>query len=333
MVEHKRKVQPRNSARYLVGNRGEGNPIGICDCGVDQYSVNSSFPDSTSPPDDSGTSVASSAKAKKAEKIRISNNWVRCGGCGRQLHSECARRLKRGPSLACAMCAGNWARLAKYCKTPIRKGIGPRTPCGTVPKRKWTEAEDASLRAAVEAHGEEWSVVGEQVAGRNCKQCRDRWKILQQRQRFAEAVKSTEAIKATEEANTAEAVDVNEGVQTSKGATHDTCEESTVGNQCKRNPLCIRPARHAGLCAFRLEPDRTDSVEATRILARHFPDPNTLDIDNLVPLPTARTQTGYLGVYPGRKGRFQAQVLHRAIGVPPPMGPCTSNWQLKCALS
>ena len=42
----------------------------------------------------------------------------------------------------------------------------------------------------------------------------------------------------------------------------------------------------------------------------HVPD----DLAQLQPIPTTRTKSGYVGVYPARKNRWQAQVNHRSIG-------------------
>ena len=38
------------------------------------------------------------------------------------------------------------------------------------------------------------------------------------------------------------------------------------------------------------------------------------DLSKLQPIPTQRTKSGWVGVYPARKGRWQAQVNHRSIG-------------------
>ena len=38
------------------------------------------------------------------------------------------------------------------------------------------------------------------------------------------------------------------------------------------------------------------------------------DLSQLQPIPTSRTKSGWVGVYPARKGRWQAQVNHRSIG-------------------
>ncbi|KAL1528293.1 hypothetical protein AB1Y20_009649 [Prymnesium parvum] len=54
-------------------------------------------------------------------------------------------------------------------------------------------------------------------------------------------------------------------------------------------------------------------VSARALLAQHavvIPD----DLSKLGPIPTKRTKSGWVGVYPARKGRWQAQVNHRSIG-------------------
>lgn len=38
------------------------------------------------------------------------------------------------------------------------------------------------------------------------------------------------------------------------------------------------------------------------------------DLKEIKPIATTRTKSGYLGVYPARKGRWQAQVNHKSIG-------------------
>eukprot|EP00966_Prymnesium_polylepis_P300107 6935226-Prymnesium_polylepis.1 len=54
-------------------------------------------------------------------------------------------------------------------------------------------------------------------------------------------------------------------------------------------------------------------TSARALLAQHkvkIPD----DLSQLQPIPTRRTKSGWVGVYPARKGRWQAQVNHRSIG-------------------
>ena len=54
-------------------------------------------------------------------------------------------------------------------------------------------------------------------------------------------------------------------------------------------------------------------TSARALLAQHkvkIPD----DLTKLQPIPTRRTKSGWVGVYPARKGRWQAQVNHRSIG-------------------
>ena len=54
-------------------------------------------------------------------------------------------------------------------------------------------------------------------------------------------------------------------------------------------------------------------ISARALLAQHkvkIPD----DLTQLQPIPTTRTKSGWVGVYPARKGRWQAQVNHRSIG-------------------
>ena len=38
------------------------------------------------------------------------------------------------------------------------------------------------------------------------------------------------------------------------------------------------------------------------------------DLNQLQPIPTTKTKSGYVGVYPARRGKWQAQVYHKAIG-------------------
>ena len=57
----------------------------------------------------------------------------------------------------------------------------------------------------------------------------------------------------------------------------------------------------------------TSKTSARALLAQHkvqIPD----DLTKLQPIPTRRTKSGWVGVYPARKGRWQAQVNHRSIG-------------------
>ena len=55
------------------------------------------------------------------------------------------------------------------------------------------------------------------------------------------------------------------------------------------------------------------TISARNLVARYkvdIPD----DLNKLKPIPTTRTKVGWLGVYPGRGGKFQAQLNHRSIG-------------------
>eukprot|EP00966_Prymnesium_polylepis_P187149 4338143-Prymnesium_polylepis.1 len=173
-------------------------------------------------------------------------------------------------------------------------------------KRKWTDDEDASLKAAVDSVGEKWQEVSERVPGRNLKQCRDRWKSLAVRQRVAFALATTDAVVAEAGTEYVREADAE--------AEHVEVEAMSVSSRCSKSPLCSRRAGHQGICNTRDMHGGADYDEARRILKQHGLELDKLDSSNLAPLVSKRTQTGYVGVYQARKDRFQAQLFHRAIG-------------------
>eukprot|EP00965_Chrysotila_dentata_P155027 5122460-Pleurochrysis_carterae.AAC.2 len=63
------------------------------------------------------------------------------------------------------------------------------------------------------------------------------------------------------------------------------------------------------------EPPRVKGVSARAVLAQHGVDLEELrGCTELKPIATKRSKSGYLGVYPARHGRWQAQVQHRSVG-------------------
>ena len=324
MVQHKRKIQPRNNMRLLVGQRIRRLPDGLCDCGVDRCEATSLGKPPKQPKHDSVSSETAPT---------LSGDWVRCEGCGQHIHSECAVRTPPATKMsqACRKCADTWDRLLlrEHEPSPDAKKLCPNdrtapttSPAfGPVMKRKWVTDEDVLLHDAVAELGEQWLEVAEHVSGRNFKQCRDRWKIHLLRKRIANTLAAAGPSPTSIKANTLATAGTSPSrVEIIPSADQEAAPAAPSENSiqpCTKNTFCDRPDRHVGVCSFRLDANETDSTEATRILLRQNIVPDTVDLDTIAPLPTKRTRTGFVGVYPGRKGRFQAQVLHRAIGAFP----------------
>jgi hypothetical protein len=62
------------------------------------------------------------------------------------------------------------------CQWARRNPAAPRRNVGGTPKNKWTPEEDALLEQSVLELGQDaWRDVAGRIAGRNSKQCRERW--------------------------------------------------------------------------------------------------------------------------------------------------------------